>query len=259
MDVNKLNAIAPLASGKDKNKRRPKEEKGEGGGGGHANSGKEWDEDPISVMGVSPAEMTPNVEKAINLLLEEVGHLREQLSKSRDHEAYLERHADEHGFLPVLSRRGFAQRLNQILVRAVQTDVDSCFLYLHVFNAEAVRTDMGSGAEEALLKLVADVLNREFGNGAVIGSLGNADFGIILPATGREEGDGTTRRVIAMFDSETTLWQGVPLKAKVLHGLSVFSADGEVDAILAEADRDLLDRSRRRAAAGTGAGTQTED
>lgn len=252
MDVNKLNAIAPLASGKDKDKRRPKEEKGEEGG--HANSGEEWGEDRISVMGVSPAEMTPNVEKAINLLLQEVGHLREQLSKSREHEAYLERHADEHGFLPVLSRRGFTQRLNQILLRAAQTNVDSCFLYLHVFNAEAVRTDMGSGAEEALLKLVADVLNREFGDGAVIGSLGNADFGIILPATGREEGDGTTRRVVAMFDSETTLWQGVPLKAKVLHGLSVFSADGEADAILAEADRDLLDRSRRRADAGAGTG-----
>ena len=250
MDVNKLNAIQPLATGKDKRDQQSRKDKDGEGEHAHPNpsgpSGARTD-DAITVMGIPPHEMTPNVEKAINLLLEEVGSLRRQLASSRDHEAYLEQNADAHPFLPVLGRRGLTQRLGQIVTRAAHADVASCFLYLHILNAETVRTDLGLNAEEALLTLVADILNRELGNDAVIGSLGNADFGIILPAVGREEGDETIRRVVTTIEGASESWQGQTLTAKALYGLSVFGAGDAADTILADADGDLLDRVRRHA------------
>ena len=247
MDVNKLNVIQALTSGKDKRERRPKQDQGRSGASGPSGAERApvRDDDAVSVMGIPPHEMTLNVEKAIHLLLDEVSSLRRQLAESRGHEIYLERHVDEHPNLPVLSRRGFSQRLNQILTRAASAEVDSCFLYFHVFNAETVRTHMGSGAEDALLKLVADVLNREFEGEAVIGSLNNADFGVILPAAGREEGDEKSRRVVDLFTREFTLWEGEAITAKVLHGISVFNGMANAESILAEADRDLIERGKR--------------
>ena len=250
MDVSKLDKITPALGAKDRRKRRyPDElEQPEPGGHGHEHDhehghrkGSEHDvQDRISVMGIPADEMTPAVERAITLLLEEIHHLREQLTQSKGHEAYLERHADEHPFLPVINRRALVARLNQMLMRARESNVTSAFIYLHVGNAERIRTRYGHDAEEGLLRLVADTLRADFGTDALIGSMDSADFGIILPVAEEDEARQRMLETATALRSASFAWNDVDLAPDVVAGLHIFRGSDNAEDILSAADEDLI-------------------
>ena len=249
MDVNKLDSIAPLLGSKDKRKQEKPDERPDNGDNRHAGAfahGHNDHEvhDEISIMGIPPQEMTPAVREAINLLLEEIHHLRENLSRSRGHEAFLERHADEHPFLPVINHRALVARLGQVLTRARDTDIKSSFIYLHVRNTEHARSRFGHDAEEALLQRVAETLRDVFGTDGIIGSMDNADFGVILPVTDEEEARGKMNEATEALRSAFVMWEGVSLSPDVLAGFHTFSASDSPEHILRAADDDLVRRGK---------------
>ncbi|MSO81516.1 MAG: hypothetical protein EXQ97_07925 [Alphaproteobacteria bacterium] len=65
--------------------------------------------DAASIAGIPESEITPKVRQALDMLMAEVKRMREELHRSQQRVAYLEKLADEDTLVPVPNRRAFVR------------------------------------------------------------------------------------------------------------------------------------------------------
>lgn len=219
---------------------------GDAGGGESSSAGGRGHEnvqDDIDVLGIPKEEMTENVRKAIDLLLEEISHLRSELSRTKGHEAYLEEQAEKDRLLHVMRRRAFMARLALAVRRAEEDNVQFAFIYIQVQNAAAVRSEFGHGAVESLMMQASTALREGSEPGDVLGSLENFDFGVLLPGTSMEEGDHKAIGLVETLNGRSFAWQGQILSIVAKFGDTVIAKDDTADDVVNRAKVNLTARS----------------
>lgn len=230
-----------------KRERKQKKHYNHGGGSGQyqnsAGQGHGGIDDNVSVLGIPKEEMTENVRNAIQTLLDEINHLRGELSRAKGHEAYLEAQAEKDRLLHVMRRRAFMARLSLAARRAEEEGVPFAFLYIQITNAATVRNDYGHGALESLLMQAAQALREGAEAGDVVGSLENFDFGLILPGNTLDDGEAKAARLMAVLNGRSFSWQGNALGVQAAFGDTVVTPGDTGDEVIERAKENLQARA----------------
>lgn len=210
------------------------------GGGGDAH---EDIHDDVSILGIPHDELTESVRGAIDTLLEEIQHLRQDLLHARSHEAYLEEQAEKDRVLHVMRRRAFMARINLAARHVSEDHVQYCFVYLLVVNAGTVRADFGHGAAEHLMIQTAEVLREEAEPGDVVGSLEQFDFGLLLPGTPHDAAQAKAQHMMQALSGRTFMWQNQSVSIQAAYGLADLAPHDTGDEVIERAKRDLAERN----------------
>lgn len=219
---------------------------GHEGGYGHGHASGDFQDD-ISVLGIPHAEMTENVRRAIDLLFEEIHHLREELMRAHGHEAYLEEQAEKDRLLHVMRRRAFLARLNLAARRVAEERAQFTLVYVAIANAAAVRAEFGHGALESLMMHASEAMREGAEPGDVVGSLEQFDFGVLLPGTPPAAAEAKAQTLLGALAARAFTWQGQSLAARATFGVAEVAPS--------ETGEETIDRAKRdRDARGPGAG-----
>jgi len=217
------------------------EGRGSGSGGG-AGEGHEGIRDDVSVLGIPKEEMTESVRNAIDLLLDEIQHLRAELVHARSHEAYLEEQAEKDRLLHVMRRRAFLARINLAARHVEEEQVQYSFIYVAIGNTGAVRAEFGHGAAENLMMQASEVLRDEAEAGDVVGSLEQFDFGVLLPGTPRDEAVSRGHALMRALGGRSFMWQGQDVHIVPAFGVTEVAAVDSGDEVIDRAKRDYGER-----------------
>ena len=230
-------------------KRKQGEDRDDDGQGGYEfGPGHDDIHDDVSVLGIPKEEMTDNVRHAIDILLEEINHLRTELVRAHGHEQYLEQQAEKDRQLHVMRRRAFLARVNLGVQRVADEGVQFSFIYIPITNAATVRGQLGHGAVENLMAQAAEVLREHQVPGDVVGSLEQFDFGVLLPGIAPGEAEVKAQGLVAALAGRSFVWQGQSVAIQAAFGVAEIAPGESAEEVLARAQRD------REARAGTGGG-----
>ncbi|MBL4614335.1 MAG: GGDEF domain-containing protein [Magnetovibrio sp.] len=213
-------------------------QRGAGGGDAHGDI-----DGNVSVLGIPNEEMTDNVRGAIQTLLDEISHLRGELSRAKHHEAYLEEQAEKDRLLHVMRRRAFIARLGLAVRRTEEEGVQFAFLYIQIGNAAQVRGDFGHGAADNLMVQAANALREGSEAGDVIGSLENYDFGLILPGNSLDEGENKAAKLMAVLTGRSFTWQGQTVGIEAQFGDTILSPNDGADELIERAKENMRARA----------------
>lgn len=235
----------------------PDDQHGRGDGGRHparhkayAATPRQSVDDVAFIMGIPGNEFTPKVEEALAIIMAEFDRQRAENERAKDRIAFLEEQADTHEFLPLPNRRAFLRALSVVQTRAGHTQTRSSLVVLSLRNAEAIRWRGGRAALDVALIATANSLREGVRASDSIGSLGGADFGLILTFTGESAAVEKAETVIQRIRETPVEWNAERITLDVRFGVCDFSGSDGLRHVLDAAERDLLERVCGTEAAG---------
>lgn len=195
--------------------------------------------DEASIMGIPSGELTPKVRAAIDRLLHEVQHLRDELELAKKRMDHLEQLADQDPLTPVMNRRAFVREMSRIMAFAERYDAVSAVLFFDVNGLKEINDSLGHAAGDAALSHVAEALVANVRSSDVVGRLGGDEFGVILARADEEQAAGKAQFLADAIAARPLAWEGHDLTIRVAYGAHGLSADQEATAALDAADRAM--------------------
>ena len=155
----------------------------------YSHSGGDMDpDDKISLGGVDPSSITPDIQRLIDSLMEEIDTQRWRVAQAEHRQDLLEGLADQDSWLPMLNRRAFLQRLKGYLERPrTDSSANGTLVAIYLDNFEDIRRSAGLlAAREALRHLSRQVVGSLRASD-IVGSIGGAGLAILF-TTGEPDG-----------------------------------------------------------------------
>lgn len=178
-------------------------------------------------------------------LAAEVARLRRQLAQAQRRIAELEHLADRDMLTPLLNRRAFAREMSRLLLRCGRCDIAASLIYFDLDDLKSINDRLGHDAGDAALLHVARLIVAHVRACDLVGRLGGDEFGVVLLGADGSAAERKAQRLAAALAAQPLWWQGRPIALGMAFGVCPLSADMEVPAILARADRAMYRRKRR--------------
>lgn len=188
--------------------------------------------DEISILNIPKDEMTKSVRDAINILLEEINFLKNELAKTRGHEAYLEEQMETDRLLHVLQRRALTAKIQLAARRVSIENVPYSFIYVTINNASAIGIELGRDAYEELMVQAAGALREGIERGDILGRLENHDFGIILPGNNISEAEAKAQSLMRSLSGRSLVWKGNTLGIDAGYGIGEIVVGDSIESVL---------------------------
>ena len=204
-----------------------------------AASGAAASGDVATIMGIPEAELTPRVRSAIDQLITEVQHLREELERANKRLNHVETLADQDSLTSVLNRRAFVRELSRMMAFAERYQAPGSVIYFDIDGLKEVNDTHGHAAGDAVIGHLAEVLVRNIRASDIVGRLGGDEFGVILTQTKREAAQDKANYLAEAIQGEPARWNGTDLQVRVSFGIHTFSGDEAVDDALHAADQAM--------------------
>jgi diguanylate cyclase (GGDEF)-like protein len=247
MDIVKPNTITPIGQGGARGDSwagapgKPKSPAGKASADGERGKDASGRDEAyrVSILGIPAEHLTPEVDKAIETLMAEIGMLRTEYERLRERLAQFESQIDHHPILPVLSRRAFLRQLAHVIERANQLPTPASLLVLSVLNADSIRQRYGLAARDQALVHVLDVIKGVLHPTDIISSLGGHDFGIVLIVAGETVARERARHLGDAIAGRPLEWHNQPIRLEVVCGIASLAPGMDPEAAIAAADQDL--------------------
>jgi diguanylate cyclase (GGDEF)-like protein len=195
--------------------------------------------DVFSVAGISAAELTPNVRRAIAGLMAEVDSLRRELGDARSRIHHLEKLVDEDPMMPVVNRRAFVRELTRMMAFAQRYGVPASIIYFDVNNLKQINDAHGHAAGDAVLLHLSQLLIENVRTTDMVGRLGGDEMGVLLVQTDQAVADRKAIELSDLIESRPTIWQGQAIHTSVAYGAYAFAGDASASEIIDRADRAM--------------------
>ncbi len=202
--------------------------------------------DVATLAGIPEAELTPKVRAAIDRLLSDVAHLREELELAKRRIQHLEDLADQDVLVPVANRRAFVRELSRLMAFAQRYGTQGSVLYFDINGMKEINDSLGHGAGDAALRHVAEVLVGNVRASDMVGRLGGDEFGVILSQSDQEAARGKAERLAQAILSRPLEWEGRRLDIEISFGTYSFAGGESVDDALAAADHAMYRHKKTR-------------
>ncbi|MDJ0982742.1 MAG: GGDEF domain-containing protein [Kiloniellales bacterium] len=225
-----------VSAGKDRAAKTPTE-------GAEASSAPR---DVATLAGIPEAELTPKVRAAIDRLLSDVSHLREELELAKRRIQHLEDLADQDVLLPVANRRAFVRELSRLMAFAERYGTQGSVLYFDINGMKEINDNLGHGAGDAALRHVAEVLVGNVRASDMVGRLGGDEFGVILSQSDQDAARVKAERLAQAILSRPLEWEGQRLDIEISFGTYSFAGGESVDDALAAADHAMYRHKKTR-------------
>jgi diguanylate cyclase (GGDEF)-like protein len=201
--------------------------------------------DSAGFLGLTPAELTGPVQKALQTLLSELDALRSEVARLKAQLAEAEGLADRDVLTPALNRRAFMRELHRARAFRERYGSPASLVYFDLAGFKAVNDRFGHAAGDAALKAVAERLMANLRTSDVVGRMGGDEFAVILvqadAATAQVKAEALTRAVEAT-PIEFGEWSA-PIHLSF--GVHEIAADADPEAVVAAADAAMYARRRQ--------------
>jgi diguanylate cyclase (GGDEF)-like protein len=204
--------------------------------------------DKAGFLGLTEAELTPQVQGALKTLLGEIEDLRGEVTRLKSQLAEMEGLADRDVLTPVLNRRAFMRELGRISTFAARYGADASLVYLDLDGFKSVNDRFGHAAGDTALRAVAERLTAHIRDSDIVGRLGGDEFAVIMvqadEATAQAKADSLVR-LIEREPVQCGEWS-VPLHVSV--GVRLIDPGIDPETVLAQADATMYVKKRERQA-----------
>ncbi len=197
-------------------------------------------DDSAVIMDFPTEELTPKVEAALSKIVNEFNFQREELSHMRDHALFLEKQAEYHEFLPILSKPALVRTLSRTIAHSERASLSNGFVYLHIRNFGTIRRLHGHQAADHVLIHAANMIQNNLRESDIIGSLGSEDFGIILTVTDAQSVKDKATELVSLFEAERVSWGGAFIGIEIWIGIHIFRSSSTPEEIIEVADKVLI-------------------
>lgn len=201
--------------------------------------------DRVAFLGLSEGELSPNVRVALQALLDEVSHLRDELVQTRKRIAHLEQLADEDAMLPISNRRAFVRELTRMISYAERYNSTGSVLYFDVNGMKAINDRLGHAAGDAALAHFARLLVENVRDTDVVGRLGGDEFGVILAQADERQAQEKASVLVHIIDETPFDWKGEMLTLSCAVGIHQFLAKQSAETAITAADANMYKVKRR--------------
>lgn len=201
--------------------------------------------DSLSIMGLSPAEMSDKVRGAITTLMEEVNTLRGELEAAHQRLAELEQLVDMDPLVPVPNRRAFVREISRLISFAERYGTPSSLVFLDLNDMKELNDTYGHGAGDAALVHVAGLLVKNVRDTDMVGRLGGDEFGLLLVQTEEEEAAEKAESLMQIIAANPMEWEGKQVPVSVAYGAHTFTAGQDASEALAHADARMYEHKRQ--------------
>lgn len=201
--------------------------------------------DSLSLMGISPAEMSDKVRGAITALMEEVNVLREELEAANQRLAELEQLVDMDPLVPVPNRRAFVREISRLISFAERYGTPSSLVFLDLNDMKALNDTYGHGAGDAALVHVARLLVKNVRDTDMVGRLGGDEFGLLLVQTEENEAAEKAESLMQIIADNPMQWKGKQVPVSVAYGAHTFTPGQDASEALAHADARMYEHKRQ--------------
>ena len=202
--------------------------------------------DPVRVVGIPPAEMTPRVQAAINQLMEEVNTLKDELAKSHRRIEELEREANEDTLIPVLNRRAFVRELTRTHSSIQRYGHKASLIYIDMNNFKEINDQYGHAAGDEALKYVGDTLNSNVRDTDFIGRLGGDEFAVVLTRANKIQAERRVEVIARLIERKPPLFEGKRLPISIAFGVAELCPKKDVQETLASADQAMFEHKKKK-------------
>lgn len=200
--------------------------------------------DTREFLGLSPAELTPKVQSALQMLTGEIDELRGEVGRLKARLAEVEGLADQDALTHVLNRRAFMRELNRVRAAVDRYGGAACLVYIDLDGFKRINDRFGHAAGDAALKGVAERLSALVRESDVIGRLGGDEFAVVLTHADFEQAGAKAEALLhALASAPIDFGVG---QAAVSASFGIREITGSVDAegLVAEADAAMYHRKR---------------
>ena len=191
-----------------------------------------------SFHGLTPEDLTPNARIAMMQLMEEIGQLRQELSRNRKRIAYLSNLADHDELSTALNRRAFLRELGHAQILAREYGALNTLLFVTVRNLKDINEIHGHAAGDAVVEHVAETLVHHTDKADVIGRLGGAEFAVVLVGSNVDKSEEKAIWVEKLLSNRPFIDGDVQIALEADVAVHALEVDEEADAALAGDDRD---------------------
>jgi diguanylate cyclase (GGDEF)-like protein len=195
--------------------------------------------DVVDIGGITEAELTPNVRRALTLLMAEVDQLRRTIEDANARIGYLEKLADEDPLVPVVNRRAFVRELTRMMAFSQRFGLPSCIVYFDINNMKQVNDTWGHNAGDAVIVAVSKMLLANVRATDVVGRLGGDELGVLLVQTEKPVAENKAAELAALIQVQEIAWNGSTIRVSVAYGVHAFAHDDNAGAVLDAADRAM--------------------
>jgi diguanylate cyclase (GGDEF)-like protein len=201
--------------------------------------------DRVAFLGLSEGELSPNVRLALQALLDEVSHLRDELEHTRRRIAHLEQLADEDAMLPVANRRAFLRELTRMLSYAERYGATGSLLYFDINGMKIINDRFGHAAGDAALMHFTRLLLENTRDTDIVGRLGGDEFGVILAQATEQQAQEKANRLVRLITQTPLKWNDEKLFLSCSVGIHQFRAEQSAETAIDAADANMYQRKRR--------------
>ncbi|MBM3556919.1 MAG: diguanylate cyclase [Alphaproteobacteria bacterium] len=192
--------------------------------------------DVASIHGIPDAEFSPRVREAFMVLMAEVERLRDELRRSQARIEYLERLVDQDVLVPVNNRRAFVRELTRQIDFSERYGEPSTLIFIDLDGFKEINDTKGHAAGDAVLRHVAEQLNRNLRSSDYVGRLGGDEFGVILVQADERRGNEKADQLLHATQDTPMIWETEAISIQASIGVYTFRRGEDAVAALAAAD-----------------------
>lgn len=208
-------------------------------GEGHGGHRHPDDGDQVSLQGLDPAELSPQLQSVINGLAQELDALRWRLQQAEKRQEYLEDLADQDAWLPALNRRAFLRKLGLFLEHAGSQGVQGAIAVIYLDNFEDLRREHGLAAAMEALRHLTRQAGGALRAADVLGAIGGAGVAALMTTAHPEGARAKLERLMATVASRPLTIGGASLHLTPVAVLQPLHVGEDAETALLEAEGRL--------------------
>ncbi|NQE63856.1 GGDEF domain-containing protein [Caulobacter sp. RHG1] len=204
--------------------------------------------DSAAFLGLSEADMSPQVVEALQTLMGEIEDLRNEVSslKLRLNEA--QGLADMDALAPVLNRRAFLREAKRVAAFAQRSGSSASLVFFDLDNFKSVNDRFGHTAGDEALKVVAKRLLANVRESDVVGRMGGDKFAVLLCQADQEMALTKAEILAEAVRSRPVEFGEWSVPLHISYGVREIEPGGDPEVALAEADASVFLRKRKTVA-----------
>lgn len=202
--------------------------------------------DKAGFLGLSEADLTPQVQTALKTLMTEIDDLRAEVGRLKYRLNEAQGLADLDVLAPVLNRRAFLREIKRVAAFAQRYGSPASLVFFDLDGFKVVNDRFGHAAGDEALKAVAQRLQANVRETDIVGRIGGDEFAVLLV-----QADQAT--AASKADSLAAAISGTPVRfgewsapLHISYGVREIEAGADPEVALAEADAAMFLRKRTR-------------
>ncbi len=203
--------------------------------------------DSAAFLGLTEADLTPQVQEALSTLMTEIDDLRNEVSvlKLRLNEA--QNQADQDVLTPVLNRRAFLREMKRVAAFAQRYGSPASVVFFDLDGFKNVNDRFGHAAGDAALQAVARRLLANVRESDVVGRMGGDEFAVLLAQADKETALSKAASLAAAVTDTPVEFGEWSAPLHISWGVREIAPGADPEEALAEADAAMFVRKRRQA------------